>query len=68
MGKLFGTDGIRGKADTYPMTEVMAAKIGYAIASFFSKGKTSANILIGRDTRESGEKFEKADIKRLKAA
>lgn len=62
MEKLFGTDGIRGKADTYPMTEGQVSRIGYAIASIFNDTKINSKILIGMDTRESGHKFEKALI------
>lgn len=62
MEKLFGTDGIRGKAGAYPMTEELVCKVGYAIASIFGDKKTSSKILIGRDTRESGQKFENALI------
>jgi len=40
MGKLFGTDGIRGKANTYPITPEMALQVGKAVAHVFkAKGK-----------------------------
>jgi len=62
MEKLFGTDGIRGRADEYPMTQEIASRVGYAIASMFSDVKGNSKILIGKDTRASGAKFEKAII------
>ena len=57
MEKLFGTDGIRGRADEYPMTQEIASRVGFAIASVFRDGKGNSNILIGKDTRASGSKF-----------
>ncbi|PLW80608.1 phosphoglucosamine mutase [Candidatus Woesearchaeota archaeon] len=60
MGKLFGTDGIRGKANTYPMTADIALKIGQAAAKTFRNKKKRARILIGKDTRVSGYMIEYA--------
>ena len=57
MGKLFGTDGIRGVANEYPMTPEMALKVGQAVGLHFGRNKRSA-ILIGRDTRISGQMIE----------
>jgi phosphoglucosamine mutase len=54
MGKLFGTDGIRGKANQYPMTADMAVRTGRAVAAFFAKNRSPAEIVIGMDTRISG--------------
>jgi phosphoglucosamine mutase len=59
MGKLFGTDGIRGVANKYPMTPEMALKVGQAVGLHFGGNKRSA-ILIGRDTRISGQMIESA--------
>lgn len=59
MGKLFGTDGIRGVANEYPMTPEMALKFGRAAGRHFSGSKRAA-ILIGRDTRISGQMIEAA--------
>ena len=53
--KLFGTDGIRGVANEYPMTVEMAVSIGKAVASFFSTDGRHHNIIIGKDTRISGD-------------
>jgi phosphoglucosamine mutase len=57
MGKLFGTDGIRGRANEYPMIPEMAVKIGKAVAVKF-KDKKKSSIVIGRDTRLSGNMIE----------
>lgn len=57
MGKLFGTDGIRGRAHEYPVTAEMAARLGRAVVSVFG-ASGRAKVLIGRDTRESGEVLE----------
>jgi phosphoglucosamine mutase len=59
MGKLFGTDGIRGVANEYPMTPEMALKVGRAVGLHFGGTKGSA-VLIGRDTRISGHMIESA--------
>ncbi|MFH0974716.1 MAG: phosphoglucosamine mutase [Spirochaetota bacterium] len=58
MGKLFGTDGIRGLANEYPMTPEMAVKIGKSVALKFKKEKGHSSIIIGRDTRLSGNMIE----------
>lgn len=56
MDKLFGTDGIRGAANRYPLDCETALKTGRAIASFFDNGSDAAGgFLIGRDTRISGD-------------
>jgi len=60
MGKLFGTDGIRGVANKYPMTSEMALKIGRATAHLFKPQGHKARIIIGKDTRISGYMLEYA--------
>jgi phosphoglucosamine mutase len=60
MNKLFGTDGIRGVANTYPMTPEMAMKIGKAVALIFKKHDKRSKIVIGKDTRISGDMLEYA--------
>ena len=57
MGKLFGTDGIRGVANQYPMTPEMALAVGRAVASYF-KSESSMRVVIGKDTRQSGDMLE----------
>ena len=60
MGKLFGTDGIRGKAGEYPMTEEMAVRVGRAGALTFKRPGKPSKIIVGRDTRLSGPMLESA--------
>ncbi|PKN33702.1 MAG: phosphoglucosamine mutase [Deltaproteobacteria bacterium HGW-Deltaproteobacteria-19] len=60
MAKLFGTDGIRGVANKYPMTAEMALNIGRATAHLFKRKGHAPKILIGKDTRLSGYMFENA--------
>lgn len=61
MGKLFGTDGIRGKANTYPITPEVALQLGKAIAHVFgASGHGSAKAILGKDTRLSGYMIETA--------
>ncbi len=60
MKKLFGTDGVRGVANIYPMTTEIAMQIGRAIA-FIVKNQVKGNtIVIGKDTRLSGYMLENA--------
>jgi len=59
--KLFGTDGVRGRANTHPMTAEMALKLGAAAGRFFRKdGKLDHRVVIGKDTRLSGYMLENA--------
>ena len=60
MGRLFGTDGIRGVANEYPLTAETVFSIGRAVALFFSGNTNSTQIIIGKDTRESGDMIEDA--------
>jgi phosphoglucosamine mutase len=60
MKKLFGTDGVRGVANVYPMTIEMAMQIGRAAAYIFKNGKRRHRIVIGKDTRLSGYMLENA--------
>lgn len=60
MRRLFGTDGIRGVANQYPMTPELAFRLGKAAATFFKKDKEKASLAIGRDTRLSGPMLEEA--------
>lgn len=60
MKKLFGTDGVRGVANIYPMTSEIAMQLGRAIA-FIVKNQVKGNtIVIGKDTRLSGYMIENA--------
>lgn len=59
--KLFGTDGVRGTANSYPMTAEMALKLGAAAGRFFRRdGSTAHRVVIGKDTRLSGYMLENA--------
>ncbi|MBS3137798.1 phosphoglucosamine mutase [Candidatus Woesearchaeota archaeon] len=59
--KLFGTDGIRGIANIYPMTAEIALKLGQAVAKvLINEKKSSPKVIIGKDTRVSGYIFENA--------
>lgn len=61
MGKLFGTDGIRGVAGKWPLTREMIERIGYLLAlELATRSGRSPHIITGRDTRESGEWMETA--------
>ena len=51
--KYFGTDGIRGKVSTFPLTPDFAMKLGWAAGTVLASGGTK-EILIGKDTRNSG--------------
>ena len=62
MKKLFGTDGVRGIANKYPMTTEMAMQIGRAVAHIFKGNGKKHKILVGRDTRISGPMIENALI------
>lgn len=61
MGKLFGTDGVRGVANT-ELTNELAYKLGRFGAHVLSKGNKKAKIIIGKDTRVSGDMLESALI------
>jgi len=60
MGKLFGTDGVRGEANRYPMNAEIAFTLGQAIVYILKKGRYHPRIVIGKDTRISGYMFESA--------
>jgi phosphoglucosamine mutase len=60
-GRLFGTDGVRGKANVHPMTAEVALALGQAIAHVLRvPGGERRRIIIGKDTRLSGYLFEDA--------
>jgi phosphoglucosamine mutase len=58
MGKLFGTDGIRGEANRHPMSAEIAFGVGQAVAHVFRKNGHRARVIIGKDTRISGYMLE----------
>jgi len=59
MRKLFGTDGVRGKANLWPMTSEVALKLGRGLAHIFKNHK-HRKVVIGKDTRRSGYMLENA--------
>ncbi|WP_341909688.1 phosphoglucosamine mutase, partial [Ferrovibrio terrae] len=58
--KFFGTDGIRGLANTEPMTAATALRVGMAAGAYFTRGDHRHRVLIGKDTRLSGYMLEPA--------
>ena len=61
MTKLFGTDGVRGEANSRPMTAEMALKLGAAAGRYFRRDGTNGHrVVIGKDTRLSGYMIENA--------
>ncbi|HOW53075.1 MAG TPA: phosphoglucosamine mutase [Syntrophorhabdaceae bacterium] len=58
MGKLFGTDGVRGEANRYPMNAEIAFAIGQAVVYVLKKTHNRPKIVIGKDTRISGYMLE----------
>ena len=58
--KYFGTDGIRGTANEWPMTADVALAVGKAAGSQFLRGEHRHQVVIGKDTRLSGYMIESA--------
>jgi len=58
--KLFGTDGIRGTANVYPMTGELMLQLGRAVAYLIKSGNHRHRVVIGKDTRLSGYMLETA--------
>ncbi|MCB2144570.1 MAG: phosphoglucosamine mutase [Rhodobacteraceae bacterium] len=59
--KLFGTDGVRGTANTHPMTAEIALRLGAAAGRYFrTDGRNGHRAVIGKDTRLSGYMLENA--------
>ncbi len=65
--KYFGTDGIRGKVGTYPITPDFMLKLGWAAGIAF-RSRGGCRVLVGKDTRNSGYMFESALEAGLSAA
>ena len=70
MGEFFGTDGIRGVAGQYPLDAATLERIGYSLARHLGEQHTGQPplILIGRDTRESGNWIEAAIVRGIVTA
>ena len=59
--KLFGTDGVRGRANAYPMTAETVLRLGAAAGRYFRRdGSPAHRVVVGKDTRLSGYMFENA--------
>lgn len=58
--KFFGTDGVRGTANTHPMTAEMALRLGAAAGRYFRRDGQQHRVVIGKDTRRSGYMLENA--------
>jgi phosphoglucosamine mutase len=56
----FGTDGIRGSANAFPMTSEVALRVGMAAGKLFTNGNHRHRVVIGKDTRLSGYMIESA--------
>ena len=57
---LFGTDGVRGRANAHPMTPEIALRLGQAAGVHFRRGGHRHRVVIGKDTRLSGYMLEQA--------
>ena len=57
---LFGTDGVRGRANSAPMTAEIAMRIGMAAGMVFNRGDHRHRAVVGKDTRLSGYMIEQA--------
>ena len=60
MGRIFGTDGIRGRANEPPLTPDFVQRIGVAAGAAFTRGDHRHHVVIGKDTRLSGYMMETA--------
>src|SRR5215471_1512138 len=58
VARLFGTDGVRGKAGEFPLDPSTVRRLGAAVVRALPHGSSSPRILVGRDTRESGTWIE----------
>lgn len=66
--RYFGTDGIRGQANVFPMTPDIAMRVGIAAGTIFQRGGHRHRVVIGKDTRLSGYMLENALVAGFTAA
>ena len=66
--KYFGTDGIRGQSNLFPMTPDLAMRVGIAVGTIFRNGAHRHRVVIGKDTRLSGYMLENAMVAGFTAA
>jgi phosphoglucosamine mutase len=67
-GRYFGTDGIRGRANKFPMNAEIAMRVGMAAGLSFQRGSHRHRVVLGKDTRLSGYMIENALVAGLCAA
>ncbi len=58
--KIFGTDGVRGRANVYPMTAATIVQLASAVGQYFSRDQKRHRVVIGKDTRRSCYMLENA--------
>jgi phosphoglucosamine mutase len=66
--RFFGTDGIRGQSNQFPMTPDLAMRVGIAVGTLFRRGDHRHRVVIGKDTRLSGYMIENALVAGFTAA
>ncbi|MDX3929160.1 MAG: phosphoglucosamine mutase [Shinella sp.] len=66
--RYFGTDGIRGQSNLFPMTPDLAMRVGIAVGTIFRRGSHRHRVVIGKDTRLSGYMLENAMVAGFTAA
>jgi len=66
--RYFGTDGIRGQSNVFPMTPDIAMRVGIAVGTLFRRGEHRHRVVIGKDTRLSGYMLENALVAGFTAA
>jgi phosphoglucosamine mutase len=66
--KLFGTDGVRAVAGTFPLDPATISRLGDALVALLERQGLGTRLLIGRDTRESGPWMERALARGIRAA
>ncbi|TPW32707.1 phosphoglucosamine mutase [Pararhizobium mangrovi] len=66
--RYFGTDGIRGQSNRFPMTPDLAMRVGIAVGTIFRRGDHRHRVVIGKDTRLSGYMLENAMVAGFTAA
>ncbi|MDH6265740.1 phosphoglucosamine mutase [Rhizobium sp. SG_E_25_P2] len=66
--RYFGTDGIRGQSNKFPMTPDLAMRVGIAAGTIFRRGGHRHRVVIGKDTRLSGYMLENALVAGFTAA
>ena len=66
--RYFGTDGIRGQSNLFPMTPDLAMRVGLAVGTIFRRGTHRHRVVIGKDTRLSGYMLENALVAGFTAA